>query len=478
MKLVKSLLLGSAAGLAAVAGAQAADLPVRRSEPVAAVDYVRVCSTYGAGFFYIPGSSDTCLRIGGRVRADARYVEPFTRFDNTIQLFARGRIQVDARTATSYGLLRTFVRFEIDRLGGGGASANVAQAFVQFGGLTAGRVTSFFSNADLPTQHMGTLRFDDAPDINLFAYTFNFGGGFSATLAVEEGQARRNNDFGAAGGFGFAGGQVFVDPVTGVAVQTPFQVVPGGQTVPDVVANIRAAGTWGSLQLSGAVHQIRDVGAVFDIDPGPGVNLVPRRNLVTGTDLPLFADTEYGWALGLSGHVSLPAFGQGDAAWFFATYSTGASSYSGFAGEIGIGRADVGGGFLFREGVADAVINPVTGDLEKTDIWNIAGGFTHYWTPQFRSSIFGSYAHVEFGAGIITNAAGARGFDDFNEWRIGANSFWSPVSGLNLGLEVIYAQADYRGRVTERFGGGLISGPRLTGDVGAFEGRVRVQRDF
>ena len=64
MKLVKSLLLGSAAGLAAVAGAQAADLPVRKAAPV---EYVRVCSAYGVGFFYIPGT-DTCLRVSGRAR--------------------------------------------------------------------------------------------------------------------------------------------------------------------------------------------------------------------------------------------------------------------------------------------------------------------------------------------------------------------------------------------------------------------------
>ena len=68
MKLVKSLLLGSAAGIAAVAGAQAADLPSRKAAPV---EYVRVCSAYGAGFFFIPGT-DTCLRVGGRVRAGAR----------------------------------------------------------------------------------------------------------------------------------------------------------------------------------------------------------------------------------------------------------------------------------------------------------------------------------------------------------------------------------------------------------------------
>ena len=65
MKMVKSLLLGSAAGLVAVAGAQAADLPVK-AKPV---EYVKICSIYGAGFFYIPGT-DTCIKIGGWIRAE------------------------------------------------------------------------------------------------------------------------------------------------------------------------------------------------------------------------------------------------------------------------------------------------------------------------------------------------------------------------------------------------------------------------
>ena len=65
MKMVKSLLLGSAAGLVAVAGAQAADLPVK-AKPV---EYVKICTLYGEGFYYIPGS-DTCIKLGGYVRAD------------------------------------------------------------------------------------------------------------------------------------------------------------------------------------------------------------------------------------------------------------------------------------------------------------------------------------------------------------------------------------------------------------------------
>src|SRR5258707_12143706 len=68
MKMVKSLLLGSAAGLVAVAGAQAADLPVK-AKPV---EYVKICSIYGAGFFYIPGT-DTCIKIGGWIRAEYEF---------------------------------------------------------------------------------------------------------------------------------------------------------------------------------------------------------------------------------------------------------------------------------------------------------------------------------------------------------------------------------------------------------------------
>ena len=69
MTLAKSLLLGTVAGFAAVAGAQAADLPSRKSAPV---NYVKICDAYGAGFFFIPGT-DTCLKVGGYVRAEWQY---------------------------------------------------------------------------------------------------------------------------------------------------------------------------------------------------------------------------------------------------------------------------------------------------------------------------------------------------------------------------------------------------------------------
>src|ERR1051326_6918770 len=111
MKIVRGALRGSAAGLCAVAGSQAADLPVVKAAPV---EYVRVCTAYGAGFFYIPGT-DTCLRVSGRVRADYLFNTPLSRASDAVGFRARGRIQLDARTNTAYGLLRSVVRMEITR---------------------------------------------------------------------------------------------------------------------------------------------------------------------------------------------------------------------------------------------------------------------------------------------------------------------------------------------------------------------------
>jgi len=68
---IKSLLIGSAAALAVVSGAQAADAVVAAEpEPM---EYVRVCDAYGTGYFYIPGT-ETCLKVGGILRFE-KYFE-------------------------------------------------------------------------------------------------------------------------------------------------------------------------------------------------------------------------------------------------------------------------------------------------------------------------------------------------------------------------------------------------------------------
>src|SRR5438477_12116072 len=116
MNTIKSLLLGSAAGLLAMGGAQAADLPVKAK----AVEYVRICSLYGAGFYYIPGT-DTCIRLGGYLRAESAFngtnyngaysgqLGAQNRLSNYFSTRGRQELTIDTRTATEYGRVRTYL---------------------------------------------------------------------------------------------------------------------------------------------------------------------------------------------------------------------------------------------------------------------------------------------------------------------------------------------------------------------------------
>ena len=142
MKMVKSLLLGSAAGLVAVAGAQAADLPVK-AKPV---EYVKICSLYGAGFYYIPGT-DMCLKIGGWVRLEI--AEPYNgsmttgpfagdvnnRNTNNLTWRSRGYITADARNQTEYGTVRSYIALGLcgnDNANTSGTASVHSRAGVQF----------------------------------------------------------------------------------------------------------------------------------------------------------------------------------------------------------------------------------------------------------------------------------------------------------------------------------------------------------
>ncbi len=105
---IKSLLLGSAAALAVVSGAQAADAVVAAEpEPM---EYVRVCDAYGTGFFYIPGT-ETCLKIGGQFRYEKRWNktgDAHSTYDN----WSRGRIEITAKNDSEWGTVSSWIRLQ------------------------------------------------------------------------------------------------------------------------------------------------------------------------------------------------------------------------------------------------------------------------------------------------------------------------------------------------------------------------------
>ncbi|MBL8582971.1 MAG: porin [Rhizobiaceae bacterium] len=211
---IKSLLLGSAAALVAVTGARAADaVVVAEPEPM---DYVRICDTYGAGFYYIPGT-ETCLKVSGYFRYDIGVGDAWglTSYDkkdwydngeydenDTYYKRARFQLRVDARSETELGTLRAYaaLNFQWDTKQGyddvgpyvyADNAWAVEHAYLELGGLRIGKTDSLFSTF---TNYAGGVIHDDMVpygpfDTHQIAYTFTGGNGFTAAVALEEGDS-------------------------------------------------------------------------------------------------------------------------------------------------------------------------------------------------------------------------------------------------------------------------------------------------
>src|SRR6188508_987645 len=212
---IRSIILTSAASVLALSGAQAADLPVKAK----AVEYVRVCTLYGAGFFYIPGT-DTCIKIGGYLRADTTFnggvhgapawnsdLGQQNRFADYFVSRSRMALTVDTRTATEYGVVRTFGQgdFQFNNFGSsnpatltafpggvtnalnvaGGGYVAVEYLFIQFAGFTFGKSSTPYSTPwnGFPGNFNSSLLGGNNTDtgVNNIQYTAEFGNGVTAS---------------------------------------------------------------------------------------------------------------------------------------------------------------------------------------------------------------------------------------------------------------------------------------------------------
>src|SRR5215468_1157410 len=298
MKMVKSLVLGSAAGLLAMsAGAQAADLPVKAK----AVEYVRICSLYGAGFFYIPGT-DTCIKIGGYLRADVTFnggahggpawngdLGQQNRYRDYFVSRSRMALTIDTRTATEYGVVRTFGQgdFQFETLGNGSFNPNTVAApatsatllstagggyvaveylFIQFAGFTFGKSASAYATpwqgfpGNITSNLLGGQNTDTG--VNNIQYTAQFGNGVSATIGLDDPVVWDRTAVYNLGATGAA-----ITAVGGIGTSGNAYA---GVHAPDITGNIRVDQAWGLFQISAAAHEVSGSYNVLNTVGAPG----------------------------------------------------------------------------------------------------------------------------------------------------------------------------------------------------------------
>jgi hypothetical protein len=510
MKMVKSLLLGSAAGLLAMGGAQAADLPVKAK----AVEYVRICSLYGAGFFYIPGT-DTCIKLGGYLRADLTinggiYDGPFwngeggirDRYANFYNDRSRLALTIDTRTATEYGVVRTFGQadFQFSTFGSTSSIGNAASvqtaasqgqlnndtagngyvavemAFLQFAGFTFGKSASAYATPwhGYPGNNTSFLvgGYDSVTGINNIQYTWQFGNGVSATIGVDDSSANAFNRTqiinavggAAGGGIGFTGAASSF--ITGV--DTSY----GGTSVPDFVGNIRVDQAWGLFQISGAIHD--DHASYFQNANVAGAQQVGGFNQSGAVNFG-HPDDKYGGAVMAALQIKNIPFGAGDDIKMSGSWSLGASHYV-----LGTSSPDPSSFAIYKGTqlamgvVTDSIYsgasavngNGVT-QQQLTRGWGFNGAYNHNWDPYWSTSLFGGIAGLSYnqtakqlwcntfsstagipvkGGGVTSGGGtgaqllpGSSCDPGFTISEIGLVTRWTPVKNLTFSAEVLYA---------------------------------------
>jgi hypothetical protein len=536
MTMVKSLVLGSAAALVAMGGAQAADLPVKAK----AVEYVRICSLYGAGFWYIPGT-DTCIKIGGYLRVDTTfnggiYDQPAwsgdlgqrNRYFDYFNARSRLALTVDTRTATEYGVVRTFGQSDwnfnnfgtsnnavlgavtsipaglsgtaLDGVGGGYVS--VEYVFIQFAGFTFGKSSSAYATPwnGYPGNNTSFLigGNDSVTGVNNIQYTAQFGNGVSGSIGLDDPSV-------------FNRTSVLNLSVAGNAVGAG-AFAYGGTHAPDVVGNIRVDQAWGLFQISAAAHE---VDASYNILGAAGVPTALSE--ISG-----HPDTKWGGSVMAALNIKNLPTGAGDDFKIDASYAKGdtknvistAATSPNFAMFGGSNKAYQSIGF---GQTSDAVYLPAglaagggglaglggTGNIKLVESYGVRGAFNHNWDPYWSSSLFGSAAAVRYGGSstditsgkgawcasyIASNklaAAGATSADfscnpDYNVYEVGVVTRWTPVKNLTFSAEVLYFHLD------QKFTGTAVLTPSAPKPTTSYEFKdqdtvalnVRVQRNF
>jgi len=524
MKMVKSLLLGSAAGLVAVAGAQAADLPVK-AKPV---EYVKICSIYGAGFFYIPGT-DSCIKIGGWVRAEYGFQTGNSavnyavggsgrndRIDsNEYNMRARWTTSIDVRTQTEYGTLRAYSRAGFQTTTGETTQGRIytERGFIQFAGFTFGKSQSYFDFFGgafcYGCSYSGAASMTGAAGTLMAAYTATFGNGFTATISLEDNFMRRNaiwdasNDATNALVIGNVPGPASAVDSYNVTAVTYGDMAATG--IPDVVGSLRVDQAWGSAQIAGALHQLR-AGYYGNNTTGAGAN-------VLGINSAFLAPNDaYGWAV-MGGVVLNLPWNKGDKFYVEATYSEGAGAYVGMDGSIS-GKNNTFNRFNGANVAAAWAMDSIFGTLvstggptgqQLTRYFSLTGAFEHYWTPALRTDFWGNYTAADYNDVAttlfcsspqspvrrlsapntpLTGATVAAGCDpDWNIWAVGVRTIWNPAPQFDIGLEVFYTHLETKFDPTQVVlnfagAGGRPAGVYFPSSENVWGSILRLQRNF
>ncbi len=457
MTLIKSTLLGSAAGIFAVAGAQAADLPTHKAAPV--VQYVKICNVGGITGWVMPGS-DTCVKLSGYITAQ------FTGGNLNNQYNWSGSITSANEAAIDpYAVSHTDQRILVQ----GGDQAVPIYNAITGAPITGASTVAIIAGVPvvtpgkqliLPNQQNNTFNRNEVG----WTTRANFGFDFASNTAY--GPLIGHLDLNSENGNGFdnTGNSTYLNTgyltwagITAGKAQSFFSFIGGGDNwanifspdekgfnEPDLLAYTASfgggfsatiaaqsqgsnGGSGGGTNMTGAAgsnpgsitfggQKWPDVVGALHVKQGWGeaqvsgvlhdVNVKDYTSYLASTcgvdfatatagTLPCNAsENKVGWGIDAGIKYNLPWYA-GDTAVITGAYTQNATWYSGLPDGMWGENGQVNGNGQPMY-LADAFFNPLTNAWATPRAWSVTGIFEHHFTPQFYVDIEGSVGGIKW----------------------------------------------------------------------------------
>src|SRR3982074_2737902 len=362
---------------------------------------MRIDTTFNGGIYDQPAWSGD-LGVGNRYR-------------DSFASRSRMALTVDTRTATEYGVVRTFLQgdFQFSTLGGstfnpnslatnvanngqlldtvGGGYVAVEYAFIQFAGFTFGKSSSAYATPWNGYQGNNTSYLigghDTVTGVNNIQYTAQFGNGVSATIGLDDPTVFNRT--------------VVSNLSVGIGSTGAIPNAYAGVHAPDVVGNIKVDQAWGLFQFSAAAHEVSGSYNILNTVAAPAGAVGVAHGCATAlSEISGHPETKWGGSVMAALQIKNIPTGAGDDIKVDATYALGdtknviatsatSPSYMMFSGT---GRPGAYQSIGFGA-TTDAVWlpnHPTTGavnqagivrdnQLKLTEAYGIRGAFNHQW---------------------------------------------------------------------------------------------------
>jgi hypothetical protein len=262
----------------------------------------------------------------------------------------------------------------------------------------------------------------------LLAYTATFGGGFSATISLEDPVLGG----GSGGGvdMAFAGNAFYL-----------------GQRAPDIVASLDLAQGWGGAHLAGVAHQV-----------------LMENSFAAGDTI-----NKWGWAIDGGVKFNVPTLGAGDNIQLQAEWTRNAIWYSGVNDAMWGENGAVNGNGIAMP-VADAFANG-DGTWATPEAWSVTALGEFHIGPTFSIDPEISYLGLHW-SGISTGMISANS----DSWLGGAVFHWDPVAHLDFALELLYQTTHQDAPAA--YSAAANGGQTWKANTDGLEGRFMITRDF